>query len=180
MPDMTEHLKRFCVYNRDMNQKVYAAAAALPQSELMQDRGAFFGSIFGTLNHLVVADRIWLGRFAGDPRFAALAEVVTAIPAPDSLTRQMAATLPELLALRQQLDDELARLADLLTDAHLDSQLAYRNIQGVPMRKPVFAVLSHMFNHQTHHRGQISTLLFQAGQDIGVTDLIAWVQDIEA
>ena len=63
----TEHIRLMAHYNTWMNERLYAAAASLPDAELSTERGAFFGSILGTLNHLVVADRIWLGRYTFHP-----------------------------------------------------------------------------------------------------------------
>lgn len=162
-------------YNRWMNGRVYDAAARLSEAELFQDRGAFFGSLFDTLNHVAVADLIWLRRFA---QLAALAEMNTrmvGLPAPTSLRQRVADSLPELRTLRTKLDDIIRELASTVTAAHLDETLRYGNTAGAAQAKNFGLLLLHFFNHQTHHRGQASTLLFQAGVDVGVTDLNALI-----
>jgi len=165
-------------YNADMNRKLYDAAARLPAQQLGADRGAFFGSLLGTMNHLVAGDTIWLTRFARHPAaFTALAELREA-PIPTSLTQNYGDDLPTLQAHRTRLDGFITGLAAELTTAHLDTPLTYRSTRGVEYRKRFGSVLLHFFNHQTHHRGQASTLLTQAGIDIGVTDLLLLVDDV--
>ena len=168
----------FAAYNADMNRKLYDAAARLPAQELGAQRGAFFGSLLGTMNHLVAADTIWLSRFARHPAsFKALA-ALRDVPIPTDLTLSYGADLPTLQAHRSRLDAFITGLAAELRPADLDTTLVYRNTRGAEHHKHFGAVLLHFFNHQTHHRGQASTLLTQAGIDIGVTDLLLLVDDI--
>lgn len=170
--NLLEHTRLMADYNRWMNQRVYAAAARLPADAVTQDRGAFFGSILGTLNHLMVADRIWLRRFAEHPaRFAAL-EPLRGQPAPTDLRAVQHDTLPALRAAREQLDATIADWAGEVSEADLDHVLAYTNTKGALWRQPFGLLLIHFFNHQTHHRGQVTTLLTQAGEDVGGTDLL--------
>lgn len=165
-------------YNADMNRKLYEAAARLPAAALAADRGAFFGSLLGTMNHLVAGDTIWLTRFARHPAaFTALAALRDA-SIPTSLTQSYGDDLPTLLAHRTRLDRFISDLAAELRAEDLDTTLVYRSTRGVEYRKPFGSVLLHFFNHQTHHRGQASTLLTQAGVDIGVTDLLLLVDDV--
>ncbi|HEY0065239.1 MAG TPA: DinB family protein [Telluria sp.] len=159
-------------YNRWMNGKLYAAAAALPQQALEQERGAFFGSIIGTLNHLVAGDTIWLRRFATLPAHAAALAPVLALPAPSALAAIFSTDLAVLGAHRSMLDGVIENWIASLDAAALDASLRYQNLSGAVNDKPLGSVLLHFFNHQTHHRGQASTLLSQAGVDIGVTDLL--------
>lgn len=175
----TGYVRKMAEYNGWMNAKVYEAAGRLPPAALAQDRGAFFGSILGTLNHLVVADTIWLKRFAAHPsRFGAL-ESVRALPLPERLDTVLFSDLAAMTVHRVWLDGVISTLADSLADADLASPLHYTNTKGTPFARPLFGVLMHFFNHQTHHRGQVSTLLTQAGVDIGVTDLLALLPDAE-
>jgi uncharacterized damage-inducible protein DinB len=95
-----------------------------------------------------------------------------------SLTESFGSTLAKLAAHRARLDEAINALAAELTPADLEQPLDYRNTKGLPFRKRFGSLLLHFFNHQTHHRGQASTLLFQAGIDIGVTDLLVLVDDI--
>ncbi|MGP0175256.1 DinB family protein [Pseudomonas sp. NCHU5208] len=170
-----EHLRQMASYNTWMNARLYEAAQTLPDSEISAERGAFFGSILGTLNHLAVADLIWLGRYSGHPaRFAAL-QALDDLPRPSRLNQPLAADIRELANLRTRLDACLEALAQEMREEHLDQPLSYRNTQGVEARKDFFALLMHLFNHQTHHRGQATTLLMQAGVNMGVTDLLALI-----
>lgn len=164
-------------YNEWMNAKLYGAAAALPAAALNADRGAFFGSITGTLNHIVAGDTIWLRRFAMHPaRFDAL-QPLLALPAPAGLAAIHSSDLAELHAHRTMLDATIRQWVAALADADLDHVLEYKNTKGVAAQKRFGSLVLHFFNHQTHHRGQASTLLSQAGVEIGVTDLLALIPD---
>lgn len=173
----SEHVQQMATYNAWMNERLYEAARSLPDAELAAQRGAFFGSILGTLNHLVVADRIWLGRYARHPACAEVLEPIERITPATRLDQPMADDIRALGRLRVELDELITRLAQHLTEADLDSTLAYHNTQGIAAQKNLFALLMHLFNHQTHHRGQATTLLRQAGVDVGVTDLLALIAD---
>ncbi|MDX5445057.1 MAG: DinB family protein [Zoogloeaceae bacterium] len=166
-------------YNRWMNERVFEAAARLDDEELAADKGAFFGSILGTLNHVAVADTIWLQRFARHPMSFAALGALSRFPRPTSLRQPLAADLEGLRGYRQGLDELIVRWAAELTAGHLDVDLAYANMAGVEAKKNFGALLQHFFNHQTHHRGQVSTLLFQSGVDVGVTDLLALIPNRE-
>jgi len=172
---MLEQFALLAAYNADMNRKVYAAAAALPAHEWLAERRAFFGSICGTLNHLVAADTIWLTRFAAHPGGHAALAALRGRPVPTALTQIHSDDVATLYARRRQLDEVIVRLIGELQRADLDVVLRYANTKGVVSNKRFASLLLHFFNHQTHHRGQASTLLTQAGADIGVTDLLAWV-----
>ncbi len=165
-------------YNADMNRKLYDAAGRLAPGELTADRKAFFGSLLGTMNHLVAGDTIWLSRFALHPAaFAALAPLRGA-PIPSNLTQSYGDDLATLLVHRRRLDGLITGFAAELRQADLDAVFVYRSTKGTEFRKHFGSLLLHFFNHQTHHRGQASTLLTQAGVDIGVTDLVLLVPDV--
>ena len=162
-------------YNRWMNERIFDAAARLDATTLVADMGAFFGSILGTLNHIAVADTIWLHRFARhEASFPALV-VLSGFPRPASLSEPVAPDLQGLRRYRGQLDDLIERWVAELTPEHFSSTVAYGNMAGVMTSKNFGALLQHFFNHQTHHRGQVSTLLFQSGIDVGITDLLALI-----
>lgn len=163
-------------YNASMNDTLYAAAATLPKDVLSADRGAFFGSILGTLNHIVAGDTIWLRRFMGHPSDFASLKAMAGIPAPAGLAHFYSDELASLRAHRVRLDAIIKALAGELSDGDLTQSLPYRNARG-DCRKNFGALLLHFFNHQTHHRGQASTLLLQSGVDIGVTDLLEWIPE---
>lgn len=163
-------------YNASMNRKLYDAAAKLPASEIVADRKAFFGSLLGTLNHIISGDTIWLRRFMAHPAAFRALEAMHEMPVASGLTHQFGADLPSLLAIRTRLDGIITALAAEINTADLAQSLAYRNSRGAHC-KHFGSLLLHFFNHQTHHRGQASTLLSQAGIDIGVTDLLELIND---
>ena len=170
-----EHIALMATYNQWMNRKVYDAAGTLTHAQLTLDRQAFFGSILGTLNHLMLGDTVWLKRFAEHPaNFAALAPL-NSIATPGNLKQLAFANLAELSAHRAWLDQLIIDWVKSLHESHLDQRLRYHNMRGVAAEKPFFGLLVHFFNHQTHHRGQVTTLLSQAGVDVGVTDLLALI-----
>lgn len=165
----------FADYNRTMNVRLYDAASKLSAEELTLDRGAFFGSLFNTMNHIAVADLLWLHRFATLPGLSEVQAELETFPRPTSLREPLAASLAELRTLRAGIDAVIVRLASLLTAELLASTLRYTNTSGQSHAKNFGLLLHHFFNHETHHRGQASTLLFQAGVDVGVTDFITLV-----
>ena len=179
---MTPHIAALLAkYNRTMNERVWGAAEQLSSLELAEDRGAFFGSILGTLNHIVVGDITWLHRFAEHHNdSSALRDFSTSLTRPTSLRQTIASDLEGLGAYRRRIDSIIDLWVCELTIEHLASTMTYENMAGKKAEKNFGAVIQHFFNHQTHHRGQASTLLFQAGVDIGVTDLITFVPDENA
>jgi uncharacterized damage-inducible protein DinB len=171
--DALRHVRLMADYNRWMNQRLHAAAATLDAAALAADRGAFFGSILGTLNHLATTDCLWLRRFQSAGNWSRLHEADDWLPRPTTLRDTLAEDLPTLQGLRERLDDLIVAWSEELIFNDLDRVIGYRNMGGERFQRQVGPLLSHLFNHQTHHRGQVSTLLFQAGVDVGVTDLIA-------
>lgn len=175
----TSHFPQLATYNQWMNRKLYEAAAALPADRLHEDRGAFFGSVFGTLNHLVIADLIWFKRIAANlPGFAAL-RCLDDLSRPTSLDQPLCATLPELDGLRTRLDAAIIAFCDEVRPSQLDGPFEYTSMKGVTSKKRLGDVLLHVFNHQTHHRGQATTLFSQMGVDVGGTDLLLLVPNVD-
>ncbi len=172
----SEDFQLLAEYNQLMNGKLYTAAAKLSDAARKADRQAFFGSIHGTLNHLLVADIIWLKRFANHPRqWQALAPLQdTASPAAldDIVYEQFA----DLKTERERIDAMIIAFATELDEAGLKQAFNYQNMKGLQFSSPLHQPLLHFFNHQTHHRGQITTLLNQAGIDVGVTDLLMLIR----
>ncbi|MBB5193632.1 putative damage-inducible protein DinB [Silvimonas terrae] len=147
-------------YNRWMNERMYALADELGDDLRMADRGAFFGSVHGTLDHLVRGDLNWLARFNNEalPDFG-----------PEAL---VCATWPVLQARRTEVDDQIDRWAQAVSDAWLQAPFSwYSAMYDRDMHMPAWIAVSHFFNHQTHHRGQLTTLFTQLGVDPGITDL---------
>lgn len=159
-----DYCKQFARYNRWQNQSIYSAAASLPDGTRKRNMGAFFKSIHATLNHVLVADYLWLSRLDGEPC------------AVRSLDEELYGDFDELRKQRGFTDDRLDRVVASLTDDKLSGTLSYRRMSGNAdaVTTPMPLVFMHLFNHQTHHRAQVSTLLMQCGVDVGRTDL-AWL-----
>ncbi|PIO98347.1 Protein dinB [uncultured Pleomorphomonas sp.] len=173
-----DHFRLMAPYNAWMNTKIYDTAERLTAEELARDRNAFFGSILGTLNHLVASDLIWFGRLAGHPPFAGRIDLA-GLPQPTSVRFAVAEELSGLRPIRERIDRLVIGFVDGLSDADIAEALDYRRTDGTRQHKVLASVLSHIFNHQTHHRGQVTTLLTQAGVDVGVTDLLALIPDVD-
>lgn len=159
-------------YNRWMNDKLYGHAATLSDDARKRDLGAFFKSIHGTFNHLLVADRIWLARFTG-------VSVPVEFIGPGgirALDQELYADFGDLRRERALTDDELSAWVSGLTDEQLAGPLVYMR-RGQRQEFPLWWAVAHVFNHQTHHRGQITTLLKQQGCDPGSTDLFAMLSE---
>lgn len=175
----TAHIALLARYNEWMNNKLYEAAATLPPGELEADRKAFFGSLLATLNHIAVADTIWLKRFAGHPGFAAALAPIAALPAPAALDQMLFDSFDALRARRTFLDRQVLAWAPTLREEDLEAVITYHRLNGDAHHKPLGGLLLHFFNHQAHHRGQATTLLSQAGVDVGSTDLLMLIPDAE-
>ncbi|MGW8390179.1 DinB family protein [Pseudoduganella sp. HUAS MS19] len=175
----TAHIALLARYNEWMNNKLYEAAASLPAEALAAERGAFFGSLLATLNHVAVGDTIWLQRIASHPRFAAALAPVAALPAPAALDQPLFDSFSALRERRAWLDRLILGWSAGLAEADLDAVITYRRLNGAANNRQLGLLLLHFFNHQTHHRGQATTLLSQAGVDVGVTDLLLLIPEAE-
>ncbi|SON57590.1 DinB family protein [Hartmannibacter diazotrophicus] len=173
------HFVLFTRYNRWMNEKIYDCAATLPPEEIAKDRSAFFGSILGTLNHLVVTDMLWMKRMISHPASALVREELEALEQPTALNQILETDLAALRARRDRMDDLIARFVAGLGEKDLATAFSYRRTNGEAQHKLLGDVLLHVFNHQTHHRGQLTTLLSQAGKDVGVTDILMLLPDAD-
>ena len=158
-------------YNAWFNERLYAAAATLGDEDRKRDQGAFFGSIHGTLNHILLGDRIWLGRLASTPGGFRALDGASVVTGSYQLDGELYADFEELTRERQATDAVIQAFADELSDGVIGSVMRYANSSGVERSHPTWIAVTHLFNHQTHHRGQVTTLLAQSGVDVGVTDL---------
>jgi uncharacterized damage-inducible protein DinB len=158
-------------YNRWMNDKLFGLAATLSDEARKRDGGAFFKSIHGTFNHLLLADRVWLARFRG---VTVPAEFMG--PGIRSLDQELYVDFEDLRRERALADDELTAWVSGLTHERLAAPLVYMR-GGQRHEPPLWWAVAHIFNHQTHHRGQITALLTQQGCDPGVTDLFAMLRE---
>ncbi len=157
---MKDHFLRFAHYNRWANDALYAAVAPLSETAFCAERGVFFGSYCGTLNHILVGDRAWLQRLTGE------GETPTRLD--EILYRECGA----LRAARRHEDERILRVVDGFSDADLATAVEYQNMAGEVFSHPRSALLTHLFNHQTHHRSQAHTLLCQDGLEAPPLDLI--------
>ena len=174
---LKDHFELLSVYNQWMNSKIYEAAGQLSATELAKDRGAFFGSILGTLNHIIVGDTIWLKRFATHPSCLESLRELAGLQNPTSLDQMVFNDFSSLSEHRIWLDSKIINWIAELSEGDLDFILSYHNTKGISASKRYSSLVLHFFNHQTHHRGQASTLLSQAGVNIGVTDLLAQIPE---
>lgn len=158
-----DYARTMAAYNRWQNENLYGAADKLSDAERKAPRGAFFGSIHATLNHLLWGDQIWMSRFAGTPR-------PRAAGIPDSTA--MFESWGDLERERRAFDQVIIEWAGMLDAAWLQGDLTYfSGAAGREITKPKALLVTHLFNHQTHHRGQVHCMLTQAGLKPGDTDL---------
>lgn len=158
---MQQHFQMFAAYNRWANGKVYEAAADLGEEELNRDAGAFFGSLIGTLNHVLVADRIWLKRFTGEGS------------APVKLDTILHPDLAGLTDARVAEDRRIVEWIGSLTKEALAGRFTYVTVTDMrTVSQRLAPALAHFFNHQTHHRGQAHAILTALGRPGPALDLI--------
>ncbi|MGD9879927.1 MAG: DinB family protein [Reyranella sp.] len=153
---------QYALYNRLANETLYEACAALSDEARRRNLGAFFGSVHGTLNHLVLGDRIWMTRFEGGSH-----------PSTD-LGAILFEEFDALRAARATMDRRIEAFFAALPADFEKRELRYLNNSGFDTTDPASVILPHFFNHQTHHRGQVHTMLSQLGLDPRVLDL-HWV-----
>jgi len=158
------HFLAFAEYNRWANGRLYEAAAHLSDAQYRESRGAFFGSLHGTLNHILVADRVWLRRLTQEG------------PAPSRLNEIPCDDLPSLRRAREAEDERIIGYVDGLGDQDWGRVLPYRNMSGKEQATVIGEVLAHFFNHQTHHRGQAHAILTGLGQPSVELDMILYLR----
>lgn len=161
-----DYFRTFARYNQWANRRLYDACAQLSEAEYMKPRPAFFGSIHGTLNHLLVGDRIWMGRITGhDSGIKALDQILYG-------------DLAGLRVAREAEDAQIVNVVDAMDEPTLNSTLRYRTIVSPAMvATPMRMVLAHFFNHQTHHRGQAHGLLSQTAVAPPSLDLLIYLRE---
>lgn len=155
-----DHVCAMAQYNQWMNRKLYDASVQLTDEQRRADRGAFFKSVHATLSHLVWGDSLWMSRFAENALLAAKLEDIVAL------------SFDEMRELRENLDNEILQWAQSVDTGWLAADKTWTSaMYQKTFIRPTWLLVTHMFNHQTHHRGQVTTLLSQHGIDVGVTDL---------
>jgi uncharacterized damage-inducible protein DinB len=143
------HFDQLAAYNRWANRRVYADAATLSDAVRKRGVGLFFGSVHRTLNHLLVADQIWMRRFTGEG------------PMPERLDQILHEDFDALRVAREREDERI--LAFVTGLQAYDRVITYRNSSGKSFEQAIGAALTHVFNHQAHHRGQVHAGLTMAG-----------------
>jgi len=164
-------------YNQWMNQKLYDKVQQLSDEDIAKDRGAFFPSILHTLNHILVGDLLWFRRFASSKACKEHLTAMKDIPRPTSLDELLFTNIQALREQRDNMDKLILDFSHTWDESMLQSDIRYRNMKGIKYQKPLGELLQHVFNHQTHHRGQVTTLLFQTGIDPEATDLLVMVME---
>ena len=158
---MKAHFEMMAAYNAWANRRVMEAAGELAEEAFRADLGAFFRSVHGTLNHLIVADRIWLARFR--------AEAVPAYELAEILYDDRA----ELAQARRDLDAEITAFVTGLDETRIAADFTYRMItRDAEVTQPMAPALAHFFNHQTHHRGQVHAMLTRLAGRAPALDLV--------
>ena len=158
-----DYMKTMAAYNQWQNGSLYGAAGQLSDEERRADRGAFFGSIHATLSHLLWGDKIWLSRFGagGEARQKSIADSVAEGADWDEMVRE-----------REAVDQQIIDWASRFDEAALSEDLSwYSGAMGREVSKPLGLLITHFFNHQTHHRGQVHAMLTAAGGRPDDTDL---------
>ena len=155
-------IKALASYNTWANEQTRLECDKLNNEQLRKDVGAFFGSIHGTMNHIMVADHIWMARFLGEPEFTAKLDAV------------LFATPEAFWAARKNLDAKIETFAASVSADWLAGSLTFGRVSSpVKRTRPRWALVVHMFNHATYHRGQVTTLMKQMGFDPAETDFPA-------
>lgn len=160
-----EQFRTLARYHRWANARLYAACAKLGQEELARPRPSFFGSILATLNHGLVGDRLWMGRFEGEP----CGDIV-------SLDQILHPDFDGLLAAREAFDQHIVEFFNRF-EGRLDRPFRYRTMAGEETHSNLGWAALHMFNHATHHRGQVHTLLSSTSAEPPSLDLIYYLRE---
>jgi len=166
---MLEQIRHLAGYNAWANQRVYDAAAQLTEEQLWRDTRLFFGSLGGTLNHILVADRVWMKRFTGTGDH------------PLKLNAILHRDLGELRAAREAEDARIVAYTSSLTSEALEQEFTYRMMTRPDMvTSKLWPDLLHFFNHQTHHRGQAHTgLSLLTGEEPPSLDMLVYARGLK-
>ena len=170
--DLPTQYQAFARYNTWMNQNLYKLAAQLSDEERKRDVKAFFGSIHGTLSHLLLTDRVQLGRFVGPDKTVSFDATGRPIPI-KSLDQELYSDFDTLRRERGATDKMIEEWTEKISSEWLQTTMRYHSMaDGGDWDVPIWVAVTHFFNHQTHHRGQVTAMLKQFGLDPGVTDFM--------
>jgi uncharacterized damage-inducible protein DinB len=157
---MLTMLRDLAQYNQEMNKHLYAHLSDMPDDKRKSDAGLFFTSIHGTLNHILLVDNLWLARINSEH-----------YPV-QSLDQELHGDFAQLRLHQKKADKRTRDFVNSLDDTELHRPVMYKSMKGEQRNFALWRVLTHLFNHQTHHRGQITAVMSRHGIDYGVTDLI--------
>ncbi|MFA0115644.1 DinB family protein [Vibrio sp. 10N.261.46.E11] len=179
--NLQSHFTLMSDYNQRMNNQFYRIVEELNDFDRTENRGAFFKSIIGTLNHILVGDLIWLTRFSKhSDRYVSLA-TLSDLPKPNGLDDVIIPDFTLLFETRKKVDFLICKwLKSEVEENDFKMLFEYSNSKGVVSKRDFGELVSHLFNHQTHHRGQLSTLFTQMKLDIGGTDFLSEIPDHQA
>ena len=166
-------------YNQLMNQRLLTAASQLSPDSLAEDKGAFFKSVIVSLNHILIGDLLWLSRFANHPSAYVTLKPLFKRKHPSSLDEILYANLSDFTKEREQIDSIIIEWCNEIIEDDLDKPLRHKNFKEVEFNKRLGDLILHLFLHQIHHRGQVTTLLSQENIDFGETDLPEIVPNVE-
>ena len=164
---MKQHFMMFAAYNQWANGRLYDAAADLDEDQLGRNVGAVFGSLLGTLNHLLAVDRVWMKRFTGEG------------DAPSSTAAILYSALPGLRLAREAEDRRIVDWMRGMSDKALAGRFSYMTVDMRTVSQRLPPALSHFFNHQTHHRGQAHMVLTVLGRPSVPLDLMLFQRSEE-
>jgi len=164
-------------YNQLMNQRLFTASANLSHTSLNENKGAFFESIIQTLNHIMIGDILWLKRFMNHPTGYTSLEKVNEYPSAEKLDQILFDDFTTFSSRRKALDKIIIEFCNELNEKDLDNPLSYVNFKKEEHCKKFGSLILHVFLHQIHHRGQVTTLLSQENIDFGETDIPEIVED---
>lgn len=171
--NVKSHFQLMANYNSRMNDQILSIIESLELIDLTENKGAYFQSIIGTLNHILVGDIIWLSRFNLHSECYISLKDVTKLPKPQGLSDILYLDFKSYKRARKIVDFAVINWLNKDVDvSDFNRNLEYSNTAGIKSSRNFGELLSHLFNHQTHHRGQLSTLLNQMGHDIGATDFL--------
>lgn len=164
-----DYFRQLAAYNAWANTRIYDAALSLPPADYRRPTGIFFGSLHGTLNHLLLTDRIWLKRLTGVGEH------------PDRLDAILYDELDDLAKARTAEDARLIEVVDGYDDRALAERVSYRTTSGKPQEQVLSDILLHLFNHQTHHRGHCHACVsIVTGKPPPTLDLLAFQRGLPA
>jgi uncharacterized damage-inducible protein DinB len=170
---MNEQLQMLAEYNQKTNQEMMQVLEGVPPERLTGAVGSYFGSVMGILNHVLISDTTWLRRLAGALAPLAFLTARLAHLHYGSNRDVLFNRLADFRAARFDIDGLFRQALQALPDEQYDRVLQYRNTRGQEQQKRVGHLFLHLFNHQTHHRGQVSLILDQWGVDNDYSNLIS-------